>query len=37
MNKEKIIDLQKKIANLKHFFNERINEIQKELEELKNE
>lgn len=27
--------IQKKIANLKHFFNERINDISKEFEELK--
>ena len=37
INKEIIVKIQKKISNLKHCFNERINEIQKELEDLKNE
>jgi len=36
-NKEIIVKIQKKISNLKNCFNEKINKIQKELEELKNE
>jgi hypothetical protein len=34
---KRIIEIQKRIASLKHFVNERLNEIQKDLEEIKDE